>query len=394
MRRHRDIDVGLSPVSIRRVDPGLGSFNSGEAWNSSDVGGADRNHLATKYMSAATADKDFGSSGWKKVRGNWYDVLHFAGYSDDEPKMQNSVVQDFFDHYKSDTDNPSFTDWDNSALGKFFGKTIAEAWKRSNWGSSAPDNDLTNLGNRIALLCYKGLKPDLWPQIYQYMSTTPTRMFTEHLSTLGIVNPTSKPVAFWKANPNFDYKLAAGVTKPSATQEVTIQPPPFDYGKLNATGLALRDGPSASASSIKTLPNPPLYAKVIGVSGGFVKVQLMDGTIGWTASGSDTKAYWLPSSQDEAFGNKQTVVTTNQNVPVSYTVPGAGTTVTQYQDPNAGPPVPVAPVAPEPLVAPEPPVAPVAPAPPETSNTAMYIGVGVGVLVIGGLALMLLKKKD
>ena len=379
MRRHRDIDVGLAPL-VRHIKNGL----DGIFPDSAVVSDNGKILKANNYMAIAYETPPFNtnSSSWQSVRGRWKSYL---GVGDDY--ASGKTIGYILDAINKDVQNPSFTSWDNTALGSIFADALVSAFTNQGWALPAYDSKLKKVGNKMALNAYKSMNKDIWPLISSSLSSGPVNQYSEYLSDLGISNPSAKPVSYWVANPGYKPQLDQPTTQQD-TAQVTIQPPPFDYGKLNATGLALRDGPSASASSIKTLPNPPLYAKVIGVSGGFVKVQLMDGTIGWTASGSDTKAYWLPSSQDEAFGNKQTVVTTNQNVPATQLTPGDVTTVTQYQDPNAGLPVPVAPVSPEPLVA------PVAPAPPETSNTAMYIVVGVGVLVIGGLALMLLKKKD
>ena len=379
MRRHRDIDVGLAPL-VRHIKNGL----DGIFPDSAVVSDNGKILKANNYMAIAYETPPFNtnSSSWQSVRGRWKSYL---GVGDND--ASGKTIGYILDAINKDVQNPSFTSWDNTALGSIFADALVSAFTNQGWALPAYDSKLKKVGNKMALNAYKSMNKDIWPLISSSLSSGPVNQYSEYLSDLGISNPSAKPVSYWVANPGYKPQLDQHTTHQD-TAQVTIQPPPFDYGKLNATGLALRDGPSASASSIKTLPNPPLYAKVIGVSGGFVKVQLMDGTIGWTASGSDTKAYWLPSSQDEAFGNKQTVVTTNQNVPATQLTPGDVTTVTQYQDPNAGLPVPVAPVSPEPLVA------PVAPAPPETSNTAMYIVVGVGVLVIGGLALMLLKKKD
>jgi len=389
MRRHRDIDLGVTPVVPRHMGnpiyAGLGSILPASANGKS----ASEINFVNDYINSAWQTDPFSSSSWINLRNKF--AKNIGMYDD---SVAAATINSIKSAISADTSNPSFTKWDDTALGKFFAKNLVTTFADMTWGLPAQDKELKKVGNKMALTAYKVRNPDAFSIAMSVLASGPVDQYKEYLEAFGINNPDAKPISYWTANPTYD-PHAGQAAGPSQPQTPTVQPPPFDYGKLNATDLALRDNPNKDAKKIRAL-NPPLYAKILGTSGTFVQIQLMDGTTGWTSSGSDTKAYWMPATQDEAYGKQpqqqsqpqipppqvipQQIPTTPQ-VPVSYTPP----VVPQQQQQGGGG-----------ITTPETPETPATPKkkPEEKSNVGLYVGIGAGVLVFGGLALYLMNNKD
>lgn len=415
MRRHHDIDLGLAEIRPQHThylkNPNMGTIPDGLGAILGDpnvifqsASGIDETARknANAILTLAMNVQPFGKSDWGYLRSKFYEFCGrgaktLTGQDDSVAKTRINAV---YNAYKNDLANPAFTSWDNTELGSWFAYGLRDAWNKAGWGKfPAQDSELKKLGNKIALGIYKqNFKDTIWNyNIVPALSSGPVNLYTEYLTELGINNPDSRPVSYWVANPSYNPKQEGGLTQPQ-TPQPTIQPPPFQYGKLNATDLILRDKPSKDGKKIRSL-DPPLVAQLIGVAEGFVQVMLKDGTKGWTTSGSDTKSYWLPVEESEYYGiqKPQTQETglrippqaTPQQIPtaqVGITVPQQQLIPPQQQQPIQQPQQPPQeqPKEEEEKEKPK----------EKKSNTGMYIGIGVGVLVLGGVAYMLTRKKD
>lgn len=131
----------------------------GFGWNPDYVNPA-QNYAAAKYISIATTHPQLSKPNWANLRQKWYDVLHFTEFSSDK-KEQNSVVVDLLSSINKDTYNPKETDWNNTALGWFFARTLEKAFKKAGWNVPNTDPQLSKFGNEIALHCYSKQRSDL-----------------------------------------------------------------------------------------------------------------------------------------------------------------------------------------------------------------------------------------
>lgn len=227
MRRNDGIVMGMSGMpAIRHVNQGLGFGWSDSASSGTNKMDKNKNAIATKVASIATTDPAFGSADWKILRGNWYDVIHMDKTTDDDPKMQISVVNDINDKMIADLSNPIATMWDNTQLGKWFATTLTEAKKRSGWAPYNADPDNTKLGNRLAIWVYKNIKPDVWPTIANYLSNGPVFTFKEYLDVFGLSNSDAKPASYFAQNPNYDPRVERNLKVGYNTPEPLPSTPP------------------------------------------------------------------------------------------------------------------------------------------------------------------------
>ncbi len=224
--RRRTVATGLSGYPYK-LQAGLGF-----GWDQS-ISGMDetKEDLARKICTSATADKDFGSANMKVPRGKWYEEIHMDGTSDDSDNVQKSVVNNINDQIKIDMDNPLFTRWDNSALGKWFADSLKKAWVKSGWTLPAYDKDLIKFGNKLAWIAYKQNFPNVWPGIYAYLSNGPVNSYKEYLDQFGIKNKEARAVSYWVTNPNYDplsLRMSPDnsqqTTQQNNTPQVQVQP--------------------------------------------------------------------------------------------------------------------------------------------------------------------------